>query len=216
VAKKSRTMRRDPYRLNEPSPRIAGGARRPSTVLTDPAFARIRDRARLEQLLLQHDPDDTRFSVATRDMSLLRQMAIEGALTNQVPAIRRGAILLLATSPTRENLELLTELAMSGEDLYVRSHALVALGSTGLKIAAPLLRDALRSSDNQERQAAESGLRLLGARVGPEIFAALSENEGDGSVRQALGRVVAALAGERKTPRRRQTSAREPSPRKAK
>lgn len=215
MAKKSSAMRRDPYRLNEPSPRIAGGARRRSTMVRDRAFAPIRERARLEQLLLQHDPDGKPPSIASRDLGLLRQMAIEGALTNQVPAIRRGAILLLAATPTPENLELLVELAMSGEDLYARSHALLALGSTGLKIAAPLLRDALRSPERQERQAAESGLRLLGARVGPEIFAALVENERDAAVRQALGRVVAALAGERKPPRRRRISAHEPSSRNA-
>ena len=139
-------------------------------------------------------------------MALLRQMASEGAVTNHVPAIRRGAILLLAGSPTSENLALLTELAVSGEDVYARSHALVALGRTGLTLAAPLLRDALRSEDDQERRAAEVGLRLLGGRAGPAIVAALRQNERDAAVRDALGRVIAALTGERRTPRRRRTS----------
>lgn len=210
MAKTSKGRRRDPFTLNEPSPRITGGARRPSAVLKDKAFSRIRDRARLERLLLQHDPDGSVPRVAARDWSLLRQMAIEGAVTNHVPALRRGAILLLGESPTSENLALLTDLALSGEDIYVRGHALVALGRTGLTIAAPLLRDALRSQESAERRAAEAGLRLLGGRAGRSIVAALRENEGDTAARAALDRVLAALSGERPTPRRRQISSSEP------
>ena len=206
---KSKKIRRDPFRLNEPHPRIAGGAWRPSLVLKEGAFARIRDRARLERLLLQHDPDGSQPPVAARDMSLLRQMATEGAVANHVPAIRRGAILMLGASPTPENLELLTELAISGEDLYVRSHALIALGRTGLTLAAPLLRDALRSTEGQERLAAEAGLRLLGGRVGPAMLAALRQSERDASVREALSRVIATLTGKRRMPTRPRTSARE-------
>src|SRR5262249_14806507 len=179
---KSKRIRRDPFRLNEPRLRIAGGAWRPSLVLKEPVFARIRDRARLERLLLQHDPEGSQVSVGARDMGLLRQMATEGAVANHMPAIRRGAILMLGTSPTRENLELLTELAISGEDLYVRSHALLALGRTGLTLAAPLLRDALRSTEREERLAAETGLRLLGARVGSAILAVLRESERDAAI----------------------------------
>jgi hypothetical protein len=209
VTKKSKRIRRDPFKLNEPYPRIAGGAQRRSVVLRGDAFTRIRDRARLERLLLQHDPDGASPAVAARDMDLLRQIATEGAVANHVPAIRRGAILLLGETPTSDNLALLTELAVSGEDPYVRSHALVALGRTGLTLAAPLLRDALRSEEDQERQAGEAGLRLLGSRVGPAIVAALRQNERDTAIRGALGRVIAALAGERRMSRRRQTSTRE-------
>lgn len=208
MAVKSRTVRRDPYRLNETRPRIAGGVRRPSVLIADRAFARIRERARLERLLLQHDPDGSQQELSVRDMSLLRQIATEGAVTNQVPAIRRGAILLLGTTPTPENLELLTELAVSGEDVYVRSHALIALGRTGLKLAAALLRDALRSDERLERQAAETALRLLGARVGPAIVAAMRQGERDAEVRRALGHVLAALGPSRRVrrPRRRKST----------
>src|SRR5438874_2250927 len=153
VVTRSKRIRRDPFRLNEPRPRIAGGPSRPSLLLKDGAFALIRARARLERLLLQHDPEGRQISLTSRDMGLLRQMATEGSVTNHVPAIRRGAILMLGTSPKPENLELLTELAISGEDFYVRSHALLALGRTGLTLAAPLLRDALGSRAREERLA---------------------------------------------------------------
>lgn len=210
MAKKSKGRRPDPFKLNEPSSRVAGGARRPSAVLKGEAFTRIRDRARLERLLLQHDPDGSAPALAARDLSLLRQMATEGSVTNHVPALRRGAILILGESPTPENLALLTELAVSGEDIYVRGHALVALGRTGLTIAAPLLRDALRSQEPEERRAAEAGLRLLGGRAGGSIVAALRESERDATVRAALDRVLTALSGERWKPRRRQISSSEP------
>jgi HEAT repeat protein len=124
-----------------------------------------------------------------------------------VPAIRRGAISLLATSPMPENLEVLTEMAIFGEDIYVRSHALLALGRTGLTIAAPLLRDALRSSESQERQSAEAGLRLLGRRSGLATLAALRQRESEKSVRVALGRVIATLTGARQVPSRPRMSA---------
>jgi hypothetical protein len=156
-------------------------------VLKGDAFARIRDRARLERQLLLHEPDRSTPAMSVRNMSLLRQMAAEGAVTNHVPAIRRGAVLLLGERPTPENLANLTELAVSGEDFYTRSYALVALGRTGLTIAAPVLRDALRAEHREERLAAETGLRLLGTRVGPAIIIALRESERDRAVREALG-----------------------------
>jgi HEAT repeat protein len=209
VATKSRKIRRDPFKLNEPYPRIAGGARRPAVVLRGDVFARIRDRARLERRLLLHDPDGSAPTPRTRDMSLLRQIATEGAVTNHVPTIRRGAILLLGESPTPENLAILTELAVCGEDFHTRSHALVALGRTGLTLAAPVLRDALRSEHREEQLAAEAGLRLLGSRVGPAIVIALRGSERDTAVRDALGRVIAALIGKRRTVLRRHTSARD-------
>lgn len=209
MAKSARRLRRDPFHLNEPAARVAGGVRRPSATLTGGAFARIRARQRLQRLLLQHDPDGPPPLVSARDMDLLRQLATEGAAANHVPAIRRGAMMLLAASPTPENLALLTELAVSGEDFYVRGHALMALGQTGLSLAAPLLREALGSDEVYERQAADAGLRLLGKRAGTGILAALRVTARDAGVRAALARVIAAIEGERRRPQRRRMSARE-------
>ena len=209
MAKSSRRLRQDPFYLNEPVARVPSGVRRPSVTLTGDALVRIRARQRLQRLLLQHDPDGPPPLVAARDMDLLRQMATEGTAASHVPAIRRGAMMLLAASPTPENLALLTELAVSGEDLYVRGHALMALGQTGLSLAAPLLREALGSVEAYERQAAEAGLRLLGKRAGSGILAALRVTARDAGVRGALTRVIAAIEGERPRPRRRRTSARD-------
>jgi HEAT repeat protein len=173
------------------------------------AFARIRDRERLYNVLLQHDPDGPQPHLTARDMSVLRLIATEGPLANHVPAIRRSATLLLATSPTPENLEILAELAVTGEDFYVRSHALLALGGTGLKVTAHLLRDALSASESTERQAAEAGLRLLAGRAGPGILRMLRETERDGSRRAVLDRILGRLNEQRPKRRpQRQTAAR--------
>jgi HEAT repeat protein len=209
MAAKRKQIKRDPFRLNEPAARIAGGSRRSSVVEKGGAFARIRDRERLYGVLLQHDPDDHQPHLTARDMGVLRLIATEGPLANHVPAIRRNAILLLATSPTPENLEVLAELAVTGEDFYVRSHALLALGGTGLRVTAHLLRDALSASESTERQAAEAGLRLLARRVGPGILRILRETERDDSRRAVLDRVLGGLNEQR--PKRRpprQTAAR--------
>src|SRR3954452_5150405 len=124
MATQRRQVTKDRFRLNEPTDRVAGGMRRRSVVVKDAAFSSIRERERLYGILLEHDPDGTPPQFTARDIRILRQIATEGALTNHVPAIRRRAIILLAGSPTSDNLELLGELAIAGEDFYVRSYAL--------------------------------------------------------------------------------------------
>jgi len=191
---KRKHIRNDPFRLNEPVARIAGGVQRTSILARDRAFASIRARERLYRVLLRHDPDGILPRLTARDMGILRQIATEGASANHVPVIRRSAILLLATSLTLDNLKLLAELALAGEDFYVRSHALLALGETGLELAAPLLRDALRAEEATERQAAAAGLRALAHRSGPAILRVLRENERDDATRVALDRILHELS----------------------
>jgi HEAT repeat protein len=203
MAIKRSRIKGDPFRLNEPAARVPGGSRRTSIVIKDAALAAIRGRERLSEILLQHDPNGPALKFTARDMGLLRQIAREGTLTNHVPAIRRSAILLLASSPVPENVELLTELAVSGEDFYVRSHALLALGNTGLKQAAPVLALALRAEGREEKQAAEAALRVLARHAGPTVVAALRERERDEATRGALERVLRALS-KPKTETRRQ------------
>lgn len=201
MATQRRRVTRDRFRLNEPTDRVAGGMRRRSVVVKDAAFSSIRERERLYGILLEHDPDGTPPQFTARDIRILRQIATEGALTNHVPAIRRSAIILLAGSPTSDNLELLGELAIAGEDFYVRSYALLALGQTGLKLTAPLLRDALSADESTERQAAEVALRTLAERTGPAILRALLQNKPDKATRVSLDRILTSV-GERRPKRR--------------
>lgn len=191
---KRKTVPGDPFRLNEPVASVAGGNRRTSVAQRGDLFANIRARERLQRVLLRHDPDGAAPKLSARDMGLLRQIATEGALANHAPMIRSSAIALLGTAPTPENLELLAELALAGEDFYARSHALLALGATGLKVVAPLLRDALSAQEPTERQAAEAGLRVLARRVGVATLRVLRENESDSLMQNNLDRVLRSLS----------------------
>jgi HEAT repeat protein len=193
MAATHKTRIRDPFRLNEPVPGVAGGSRRTSIIVRDKQFADIRARERLQRVLLWHDPDGARPTLSARDTRLLRRIAVENPQTNHAPMIRRSAMALLALSPTTEDLELLSELALAGEDFYVRSHALLALGTTGLKVVAPLLRDAMRATESTERQAAEAALKILARRTGPSTLRFLLETERDEQTRTSLERIRRSL-----------------------
>lgn len=190
---KNKPLKRDGFRLNEPAARLDGGIRRSSIRVAGAQLAQIRRREQLNQILLVHDPDRAQKPITLRDMAIVRQIATEGATTNQVPALRRNAILALAESTSPENLDLLAELALAGEDFYVRSNALVALGRTGLKVVAPLLRDALKAEESYERQAAETGLLALGRKGGRGVLRLVLENEKDGSAKSVLDRILGRL-----------------------
>jgi hypothetical protein len=82
---------------------------------------------------------------------------------------------------------------MHGEDFYVRGHALVALGNTGLSLAGPFLRDRLAASEPTERQSAGTGLRLLARKAGPALWAFLAEGA-DRETRAALAALGASGA----------------------
>jgi len=107
------------------------------------------------------------------------------------PALRAGAIHYLAKHATAENLNLLAHLAQDGEDFYVRSHALVALGRTGLGVVAPLLAGRLTAVERTERLAAEHGLAALAQAAGlATVRTALRAD----AQREPLGRIEARVA----------------------
>lgn len=172
--------RREEFKLNEPAPRIPGGARRKSTRVARGNLDLVRRREQLNELLLAHDPEDAEWALAEirdEDHALLRQIAREGAITGVTPRLRQNGIAALAHFPTQENLNLLTELAQHGEDFYVRSHALVALGQSGVALAAPVLRDRLAASESLEASAAERGLEALARSVGADVVRAAFAHE---------------------------------------
>src|SRR5207248_2146417 len=101
-------------------------------------FPAVALRERLDRLLLFHDlepPTANLERLSEEDLAQLRQIAVEGVMANQPPALRYQAILLLGRYPSVQNLNLLEQLARYGEDEYVRSHALTALGATEVSMA---------------------------------------------------------------------------------
>jgi len=143
--------------------------RRESTIVSRKRFDEVARRERLNAMLQVHDlekPLRLAVKLDEGDWAILRQIAQEGAITNVGPAARASAISYLAKSLSVENLNLLDELAHHGEDFYVRSQALIALGSTGLRLAGSTLTKGLAAEERTERLAAEHGLAALGQRLG--------------------------------------------------
>jgi HEAT repeat protein len=169
------------YKLNEPKPEIPGGGKRASVRVNREKLGAVAQRERIEKALAVHDHDGTPESVrlSEEDGPILRIMARETIASSLQPALRARAIAALAQYPGTENLNLLSELAAFGDDVYVRSHALLALGSTGLLLAATPLANALRSAEKMERTAAGKALLLLAFQAGHDAVEALLPTERD-------------------------------------
>ena len=169
-------------------------ARRESTIVSRKRFDVVARRERLNTMLRVHDLEKARRPVVEldeMDWAILRQIAQEGAMTNIGPGARAAAVMYLAKTPSTENLNLLGELANHGEDFYVRSQALIALGTTGLRLAAPILAERLGAEERMERLAAEHGLAALGQRLG---VGALRQLLQDDSRHDALQRIEAMIS----------------------
>jgi HEAT repeat protein len=203
------------FKLNEPAARVPGSARRKSTRVPRSDLGLVRRREQLSELLMAHDPEDAERALAEiseEDHSLLRQIAREGAITGVTPRLRQNAIAALARFPTRDNLNLLTELAQHGEDFYVRSHALVALGQTGVALAASVLRERLAASEPLEVSAAERGLEALGRSAGPEVVRAAFADESRKAIAERGKLLLERLeAKPTRHPRRRKTTGQPPA-----
>jgi len=88
--------RPDGFRLNEPATPVVGGPRRPCLVVDRTKFSLVRQRERLNRILVVHDSDGPQPTFSLSDMDIVRQIAREGVLANHVPALRSNAMLVLA------------------------------------------------------------------------------------------------------------------------
>jgi hypothetical protein len=126
-------------------------------------------RALLKRLLPKHGADRAAGvpKLTDDELTLLRQLAREEADRDRSWALRCRAILQLAYYPTVENLNLLEELCRQGENAFVRSHALLALGNCGVRLAGAVLRAGLAADDLLEKTAAAKALDALARSAGP-------------------------------------------------
>ena len=74
-------------------------------------------------------------------------------------------------------MNVLEGIARRGDDPYVRGAALVALGQTGLRMAAPILADGLNAADPVEAASAEHGVVALGRAIGEPALRAAFQDE---------------------------------------
>jgi hypothetical protein len=182
----------DEPRRTQPEPAIPGGATRPSTHADRSAVPGVAARERVLKVLRAHDldtRDEAWAHLDEADVSVIRIIAQEGAASNTEPSVRYSAIAALAERVPVENLNLLSDLASFGEDFYVRGHALLAMGASGLQLTIPLIAIHLRAQDQFERLAAGRAIELL-ARNGSQESVLAYASLGGGEVRAAVAEVL--------------------------
>jgi len=154
----------DDIKRQQPEIVIKGGPRRRSTLVDRADLGAVQARERIVRILQGHDFDAVERSfkeLTEADYPLVRLIAQEGAASNFEPAVRYNAISVLGRVVPRENLNLLADLASFGEDFYVRGHALLALGMTGVYAALPLIARHLTAPERFEQLAAARAIEAL-------------------------------------------------------
>jgi HEAT repeat protein len=156
---------------NEPEIKVKGGAIRTSKRIDRSELPALKVRERVLNVLRKHCPDSHGFVMPVlmdSDFAMVRIIAQEGAISNTESTVRYNAIAALASSGTPENLNLLIDLAHFGEDFYVRGHALLALGATGMQIALPAITGHLTATHKFEQSAARKAIALIAKKTSVE------------------------------------------------
>jgi HEAT repeat protein len=180
----------------QPAPKVRGGVTRPSTRVDRTELPALAARERIMAFLRGHDPetqDRAAQHLDDADFAVIRIIAQEGAATNTEPPIRYNAIAALARGARPANLNLLVDLAQFGEDFYVRGHAVLALGATGLYLSLGAIATHLSAEESFEQLAARRAIGLLarrGSLEGVRVHAALVH---DAKLRATLEHVLDTL-----------------------
>jgi HEAT repeat protein len=143
-------------------------SRRESKTVDRRGFAAIDARERVAAKLRVHDVYEGEKLVtelSDDEYHIVRTIAEQPAFANGDPGLRYAAIQALARRLSAENLNLLEDLARFGEDFYVRSHALLALGHAGLYAHIATVAPALDAEERLERSAAARALLEIAART---------------------------------------------------
>jgi HEAT repeat protein len=181
---------------NEPEIKIKGGAIRTSKRIDRTELPALLARERVIKLLRDHCPDSQGSplsALSDSELAEVRIIAQEGAVSNTEANVRYNAIAALAASGTPENLNVLANLAHFGEDFYVRGHALLALGATGMQIALPAIVGHLTATDKFEQSAARRAIALLAKKTSIEsvkAHASLLDRKSKSEVSQIFADLV--------------------------
>jgi hypothetical protein len=151
------------------APRHEEALKRPSTLVDRWDLPGIRAREELTRLLRAHDPEvaaENLKRITAEHLPLLRQIAQEALDAEGDAVVRRHAIALLGRFAGPDEVNLLADLARFDRDPAVRGEALLSLGRSGVQLAAPLLGNALASSDAVEAAAAAKAVKALAEKLG--------------------------------------------------
>jgi HEAT repeat protein len=166
---------------------------RPSTLVSRQRLPGPSAREELTRLLRAHDPEIAAANlvkITDRFLPLLRQIAQETPVTNTDPVLRRHAIAQLGRLAGTGELNLLAEIARLDPDPAVRAESILALGTSGLVLAAPTLAQALSSTEPSEVTAASKGIGLLARKVGSAAVR-LQVQDVSPAIKRVLDRVLA-------------------------
>lgn len=177
--------------INEPEKQIPGGALRESTLVSGEKYPVIAKRRRLNSILLSHCPStDIKGLFEPEDEDLLQRITQETVTCGVNPVIRRKAIWALRFYPTVSSINVLADLAESGEDEYIRSYALQSLGAIGLSLALPVFIKGLRDKSDIVNNAAKIAIIDTVDRIGTNAFASALRHERNMKVKETINTLL--------------------------
>jgi HEAT repeat protein len=188
------------FRLNEPARTIPRGSTRESTTVSPEKYPEIERRRYLNALLADHCQAGVRPpELSPKHWALLRRMVRETIATGSHPIIRRRAVKLLAQDGSIASLNVLTDLARTADDDYVRSDALQSLGRLGVAAVIPICVAALSDRSTPVAEAAASALRATAGRLGLDVVRSYAAGPRD---QRTWQRVLKALESPKRTGKR--------------
>lgn len=188
---------------NEPLKEINGGLERESTLISREKYSQINLRESLNNILLNHCNDlDIQKMLRPEYESILHKICLESVTTGSHPMIRKKAIWALRYSFTKESINLLTDLAINGEDEFIQSSALSSLAAFKTTVSIPLLVEALKDNSDMVKNSAKVGLSIISAETeGKNILKSLIKKEKNIRIKKSLEEII-----ERKAEKAKKTS----------
>ena len=144
---------------NEPVKEIKGGFERESTIVSREKYKQIILRENLNKILINHCGNEKTTRLFKPEYEqILHRICLETVTSGSHPMIRKKAILALRYYFTKESINVLTDLAINGEDEYIRSTALSSIAAFKTTISIPLLVIALKDASEMVINSAKVGL----------------------------------------------------------
>jgi hypothetical protein len=192
------------FNFNEPVKEIKGGLERKSTLVSREKYTLISAREHLNTILLNHcsNEDITKMLLPEYE-TILHKICLESISGGCNPVVRKKAIWALRHYATERSTNLLTDLAIHGEDEYLRGHALSSLAAFKTAPSIPLLTDALFDKSDIVSNSARIGLEgYKGNAEGIKMLNSAWKREKNVRIKRELQNII---VGTRQNPGRLST-----------
>src|SRR5436309_15294329 len=183
-------------RDNEPKPVFAGGPRRPSVRVNLKKFAPVRERQRINRLLLEctcaYDRTEPHVFKAG-ELKMLQQIALERDPHGN-PVLRREAVTALGRTQSIEALQTLWTIAASDfEHDAIRGHALLSLARIAPALAPVFVAKVFDEKSRALRQMAVTALIEVASRECQATIRKLLKGERDRGIREHVEAALESL-----------------------